>query len=73
MSNNKQDHIVEANKMVTSVEWLVSQQKHNKLFDIETIEQAKAMHKQEVIDANWEASEDTERAEQYYNATFKSE
>lgn len=33
-------------------------------------EQAKAMHKEEIINSNWEASEDTERAEQYYNRTF---
>ena len=31
----------------TAVEWLISQQKHNKLFDIETIEQAKEMEKEQ--------------------------
>jgi len=31
------------NKQQTAVEWLISQQKHNQLFDIETIEQAKEM------------------------------
>lgn len=35
----------------TAVEWLVSQQKHNKLFDIETIEQAKAMEREQIIDS----------------------
>jgi hypothetical protein len=32
----------------TAVEWLVSQQKHNKLFDIEIIEQAKQMEKEQI-------------------------
>ena len=34
------------------------------------IEQAKEMEKQQIIDANWEASEDTDRAEHYYNETY---
>jgi chloramphenicol O-acetyltransferase len=34
-------------KQQTAVEWLVSQQKHNQFFDIETIEQAKEMEKQQ--------------------------
>ena len=38
MSNNKQ----------TAVEWLVSQQKHNQFFDIETIEEAKEMEKEQI-------------------------
>jgi hypothetical protein len=29
------------------------------------------MEKEQIINANWEASEDTDRAEQYYNETFK--
>ena len=33
----------------TAVEWLVSQQKHNKFFDIETIEQAKQIEKEQII------------------------
>jgi hypothetical protein len=37
------------------------------------IQQAKEMEKEQIINANWEASEDTDRAEQYYNETFKSE
>jgi hypothetical protein len=32
-------------KRQTAVEWLISQQKHNQLFDIEIIEQAKEMEK----------------------------
>jgi hypothetical protein len=30
------------------------------------LDKAKEMEKQQIIDANWEASEDTDRAEQYY-------
>ena len=60
------------NKM-TAVEWLM-----DKLFDptfdsgkqIDWFEQAKEMEKQQIINANWEASEDTDRAEQYYDETF---
>ncbi len=31
----------------TAIEWLISQQKHNKYFDDETIEQAKQMDKEQ--------------------------
>ena len=34
---------------MTSVEWLISKQKHNQLFDIETIEKAKEMEKKQRI------------------------
>ena len=69
MSNNKQQSSVE--KLFQ--EMLGIQQEGIKLtFDenLALLEKYKAMHKEEVIDANWEASEDTERAEQYYNETF---
>lgn len=55
----------------TAVEWLISQQKHNQLFNIETIEQAKAMEKEQIIDARDALFNGT--PEQYYNETFKSE
>ena len=70
MSNNKQ----------SSVEWLISQQKHNQLFDIETIEQAKAMHKEEIEKAWWAGCDESlsnhiihpsEDCNGYYNETFK--
>ncbi len=32
----------------TAVEWLISQQKHNSIFNIETIEQAKEMEKEQM-------------------------
>jgi hypothetical protein len=59
----------------TAVEWL-----EEKLIDAGLqftkgealeIKQAKEMEKQQIIDANWEASEDTERAEEYYFNTFQ--
>jgi ribosome recycling factor len=55
MSNNKQNHIVETNKMVSSVEWLedkLNNVKPTEFCSIETIKewvkQAKEMHKQEI-------------------------
>ena len=55
----------------TAVEWLVEQLSCGEFLDEELIEAANKMFEQQIIDANWEASEDTERAEQYYNETFK--
>jgi hypothetical protein len=37
-----------SNKKQTAVDWLVSQQKHNQFFDIETIEIAKEMEKEQI-------------------------
>ena len=59
----------------TAVEWLV-EQLMPKVLTAEQyyhIEKAKVMEKAQIIDANWEASKDTNRAEQYYNETYKSE
>lgn len=33
--------------MKTAIDWLISQQKHNNFFDIETIEKAKQMEKEQ--------------------------
>ena len=74
MSNNKQSSVI----------WLSSQlfelfEQHIdgnfdrwRLQDLmeKTTEQTKARHKEEAVDANLEASEDTERAEQDYNEKF---
>ena len=57
----------------TAVEWLVEQYKKVGGISISMVEKAKVMEKEQIIDANWEASKDTNRAEQYYNKTFKSE
>jgi len=62
--------------MKTAVEWLIEELEDNSInldLAFELIEQAKEMEKQQIINANWEASEDTDRAEQYYNETFKSD
>jgi len=71
---------------MTSIEWLVQQiiRKHpiitqflpNYNFDKEIIEQAKEMHKQEIIDALNERSDETlsnEFCNKYYQETFKKD
>lgn len=59
----------------TAVEWLVEQfeESHSYINEIfkETIEQAKEMEKQQIIDAY--NNGDNRSAELYYNETFKSE
>ncbi len=64
----------------TAVEWLISQQKHNKYFDDETIEQAKQMEEEQhdltfargsmtgYANANGYESVDFK---QYYSETYK--
>ena len=37
------------------------------------LEKYEEIHKEEIVNANWEACEDSDRAEQYYNKTFKLE
>ena len=65
MSNDKQ----------TAVEWLVSQQKHNQFFDIETIEIAKEMEKEQ-HSITWENTKSAmevykwESFQQYFNKTY---
>jgi hypothetical protein len=66
MSKDKQDHIVEPNKKVSSVEWLSNQSYElfeqysegnfdritlNKLM-LKATEQAKVMHKEEIVKSN---------------------
>jgi len=71
--------IMENNKSVSSVEWLVNQLiKEGKLFydDYKCIEQAKEMEKQQIIDAYETAmetdiyNEPLKVGKQYYNETF---
>ena len=63
----------------TAVEWLekIRQGQKGQPFDDYEWEiafnHAKEMEKEQIINANWEASEDTDRAEQYYNETFKQQ
>jgi hypothetical protein len=63
----------------TAVDWLIDQLEKYELYSkisfqcLKEIEQAKEMHKQEIIDA-WEDGHDsfsTRNAEQYYNETFE--
>ena len=67
MTNNKQQTVVDS---------IIEFMKENQYFignDLyEFMKQAKKMEKEQIINANWEASEDTDRAEQYYNLTFKN-
>jgi hypothetical protein len=62
----------------TAVEWLVEQWPilESQLPDW-LIEQAKAMEKEQIIDAYYQGDADSDNihvdAEQYYNETFKSE
>lgn len=66
------------NKYITAVQWLIRQQKHNKFFDIETIEQALAMEKKQKITF---ANEYTDAvmggcikfAEEYYEEDYNNE
>jgi hypothetical protein len=69
----------------TSVEWLVDKVfgKNGLILYAEVIEQAKAMHKEETMDAfqagKWDWSEHTNNGKhsmdpaEYYNETFKSQ
>ena len=51
MNDNKQDHIVDTNKMVTAVEWLFNDYVDKGVITIEAIEQALEMEKEQIIDA----------------------
>jgi hypothetical protein len=70
---------------MTAVEWLLSQQRHNSFFFIETIEHAKDLEKQQLekcaiyftnyaidtIEGKKEINGE-KQFEQYYNETFKN-
>ena len=62
-------------KQMTAVDWLVEKLKENGVNfwqeEIEMIEEAKEMEKQQIIDAY--NNGDNRSAELYYNETFKSE
>jgi len=83
MENKQTEKIIYIeNKYITAVDWLIRQQKHNKFFDIETIEQAKQMEKEQhdltftrgsmtgYANANGYESVDFE---QYYSETYKQQ
>jgi hypothetical protein len=61
------------NKHITAVEWLIRQQKHNKFFDIETIEQAKQMEKEQIMNDYLQGINsilEHRDEEDYYNETY---
>jgi len=72
-------HLSKKTMSQSSVEWLVEQIKKDinlrlRGFDIDkALEQAKEMHKQEIIDSFFEGAYggDNISGEQYYNETFK--
>jgi hypothetical protein len=86
MSNETKqtDHIVEANKMITAVEWVVEQfEKYYVFRDLKNTivyQQAKVIEKEHIVDAHIEGQRvfdnyphtqwTTDQAEQYYNETF---
>jgi hypothetical protein len=76
MENKQTEKIIYIeNKNITAVQWLIRQQKHNKFFDIETIEQAKQMEKEQIKDAYSNGvvrhlHNKTILSEEYYNKTY---
>ena len=36
---------------MTAIDWLISKQKHNDFFDVETMEKAKEMEREQIMDA----------------------
>ena len=83
-TNNMTDHIGDANKKVTAVEWLFIQlylrfeMKGDGREMDKVLEQAKAMEKGQIIQAHLSGllhpleMEATKQAEQYYNETYKN-
>lgn len=74
--SNKKNHIGEANKMITSVEWLFYKlwdTSKDKLNWHSILKQAKEMHKEEMIDFTFQWSHvgvDRIDIEKHYNETF---
>jgi hypothetical protein len=69
-------------KKQTTVEWFFSELERMQYFIgndlLQAVEQAKEMEKEQIIDAyfagyNYEGGRTKEKAEQYYNETFKTE
>lgn len=64
MSNKKQNHIVDTNKMVTAVEWLFNNYVDKGVITIEAIEQALKMEKEQMKEMYLKGIEN-------YDLTFK--
>jgi len=63
------------NKQMTSIEWLIEKLGWNNRSDAinRIVDEAKEMHKKEIIDAYYLGDySDTRIAEKYYQETFKS-
>jgi hypothetical protein len=84
MNEQNQNHIVEPTKKVSSIEWLEQELKKIPFVNVlEVFEQAKAMHKDEIINAMSVAFMDGAKIgainytspykdwQQYYNETFQ--
>jgi hydroxymethylpyrimidine/phosphomethylpyrimidine kinase len=76
MSNKKQNHIVDSNKMVTAVEWLFKELLNSEPNILEwnkLLEQAKAMEKEQIIDCFMDASQNFSEGEanKYYKETYE--
>ena len=57
----------------TAVEWLVEQYIEKLTITPAMVEQAKAMEKEQIIQASCCGGDGESEAEEYYNETFKSE
>ena len=67
MSNNKQQTAVDAAFEKLANQGLLITRDYKNLV---AYREAKEIEKEQIIEANWEASEDTERANNYYNETY---
>ena len=73
MKDKNQNHIVEPNKKVSSVEWLYNKMyEHRGNITIEEYQQAKQMHKDEIKKSYTTGfGANLHQAEHYYNETFQ--
>ena len=78
MSNNKQDHIVDTNKMVTAVEWLFNEYVDKGVITIEAIDKALEIEKEQIIET-WHNGYNNQSpmidedncGQQYYTETYE--
>jgi hypothetical protein len=78
MENKQTERVADANKTMSSIEWLGLELSKIGFFPSgipdKIYEQAKEKHKQETMDAYWDGGQDIpltqDRCEQYYNETF---
>ena len=78
MSNNKQDHIVDTNKMVTAVEWLFNEYVDKGVITIEAIDKALEIEKEQIIET-WHNGYNNQSpmidedncGQQYYKETYQ--